>query len=131
MSDDQARRRLARHILMRLGETGQPPERGALEINVGTDHHLEALRREYLVPMRESGLNSTFKLVQAPFGGGKTQFLHCLREVAWQEGGTQRGGTERGPRGRARARGGCGAARRRGTPPAAGHAGGDPRVAAP
>ncbi len=84
--DPASRMRLARHILGRMGETGQPPERGALEVNIGTDHYLEALRSEYLVPMRETGLNSTFKLVQAPFGGGKTQFLHCLREVAWQEG---------------------------------------------
>jgi hypothetical protein len=86
MTDDPARLQQARHILHRLGETGQPPERGALEVNVGTDHYLEALRQEYLVPMRETGFNSTFKLIQAPFGGGKTQFLHCLREIAWQEG---------------------------------------------
>ncbi len=86
MSEDTGRLRLARHILHRLGESGQPPERGALNLNVGTDHYLEALRREYLIPIRESGLNSTFKLIQAPFGGGKTQFLHCLREVAWEEG---------------------------------------------
>ena len=86
LQDPASRLRLARHILGRMGETGQPPERGALEVNIGTDHYLEALRREYLMPMREMGLNSTFKLVQAPFGGGKTQFLHCLREVAWKEG---------------------------------------------
>jgi BREX system ATP-binding protein BrxC/D len=44
------------------------------------------LAEEYLRPMKASGRNSTFKLVQAPFGGGKTHFLHCLRELAWQEG---------------------------------------------
>jgi hypothetical protein len=77
---------LARHIVQRMGETGQPPERGALIANVGTQPILDVLREEYLLPMRETGRNSSFKLVQAPFGGGKTHFLHCLREVAWAEG---------------------------------------------
>lgn len=77
---------LARAILQRMGETGQPPERGSLRVNVGTEDVLELLRSEYLVPIRESGRNSSFKLVQAPFGGGKTHFLHCLREVGWREG---------------------------------------------
>jgi hypothetical protein len=36
--------------------------------------------------MRELGRNSSFKLVEAPFGGGKTHFLHCLREIGWREG---------------------------------------------
>lgn len=85
MTDD-ARRTLARRILARMGETGQPPERGALRVNVGTEDLLELLRAEYLVPIREAGRVSSFKLVQATFGGGKTHFLHCLREVAWKEG---------------------------------------------
>ena len=76
----------ARHIVQRMGETGQPPERGALAVNVGTDEYLEVLRTEYLVPIAQTGRNSSFKLVQAPFGGGKTQFLHCLREVGWELG---------------------------------------------
>lgn len=76
----------ARRILARMGEIGQPPERGALRVNVGTTELLEVLRREYLIPIRESGLNSSFKLVSAPFGGGKTHFLRCLQETAWQEG---------------------------------------------
>lgn len=84
MRDSEAA--LARAILQRMGETGQPPERGSLRVNVGTDEVLELLRSEYLVPIRESGRNSSFKLVQAPFGGGKTHFLHCLREVGWSEG---------------------------------------------
>jgi len=77
---------LAKHVLDRMGSTGQPPERGARCVNVATEDLLDVLRTEYLVPMRESGRNSTFKLVQAPFGGGKTQFLHCLRELSWSEG---------------------------------------------
>lgn len=77
---------LARQILARMGEAGQPPERGALLVNTGTEGILELLRQEYVLPIRDAGRNSTFKLVQAPFGGGKTQFLHCLREVCWAEG---------------------------------------------
>lgn len=77
---------LARHILDRMGSGGQPPERGALFVNVATQGILDTLRDEYLRPIRASGRNSTFKLVQAPFGGGKSQFLQCLRELAWREG---------------------------------------------
>ncbi len=75
-----------RRMLMQMGQTGQPPERGAALVNVGTEPILEALRVEYLTPIKEYGINSAFKLVQATFGGGKTHFLHCLREVAWREG---------------------------------------------
>lgn len=76
---------LALSIIDRMGQTGQPPARGALEVNVGTQPLLDLLREEYLVPIRELSRVSAFKLVQAPFGGGKTHFLHCLREVAWAE----------------------------------------------
>ncbi|MEZ6003392.1 MAG: DUF2791 family P-loop domain-containing protein [Planctomycetota bacterium] len=78
--------RRARSIVERMGETGQPPERGALAVNVGTEEVLDVLLREYLIPIREEGRNSSFKLVQATFGGGKTHFLHCLREIGWREG---------------------------------------------
>lgn len=77
---------LAQRIISRMGETGQPPERGALHVNVGTGQLLEALRREYLELIRQSGFNSTFKLVQGPFGAGKSHFLACFRELAWQAG---------------------------------------------
>ena len=83
---DQVDPTMAQMILQRMGETGQPPDRGTLAVNMGTDEVLEILRDEYLIPMRESGRNSSFKLVEAPFGGGKTHFLFCLREIGWQEG---------------------------------------------
>ncbi len=82
----QIHRELAQRIIHRMGETGQPPERGALYVNVGTGDLLETLRVEYLRLIRESGFNSTFKLVQGPFGAGKSHFLSCFREIAWQEG---------------------------------------------
>ncbi len=77
---------MASRILRTMGETGQPPERGALLVNVGTEEYLDLLKEEYLLPIREARANSTFKLVQAPFGGGKTHFLMCFRETAWREG---------------------------------------------
>ncbi len=86
MNHEELPPRVAKSIIHRMGETGQPPERGALAVNVGTDALLDLLRDEYLVPMKSEGRNSSFKLVQAPFGGGKTQFLHSLREVAWELG---------------------------------------------
>lgn len=76
----------AAHIIHRMGESGQPPEHSALAVNVGTEDVLKILQTEYLIPIKHSGRNSSFKLVQAPFGGGKSQFLHCLRELAQSEG---------------------------------------------
>ena len=86
MSIEEITPALAKSIVQRMGETGQPPERGALAVNIGTEDVLRLLREEYLVPMRETGRNSSFKLIEAPFGGGKTHFLYCLREIGWQEG---------------------------------------------
>ncbi|MCB9883649.1 MAG: DUF2791 family P-loop domain-containing protein, partial [Planctomycetes bacterium] len=76
---------LARRILQSLGEAGTPPDRGVRFINVGTEAYLDVLAREYLdVLLKEGG--ATFKLVQAGFGGGKTHFLHLVREMAWERG---------------------------------------------
>lgn len=77
---------LARHVLDRLGQTGQPPERGLELIDVGNGRRLAVLEREYLEPIALHGRGSTFKLVQAAYGGGKTHFLLCVRERAWRHG---------------------------------------------
>jgi len=77
---------LAARVLARLGETGQPPERGVELFNVGNERYLTVLDREYLVPIAEHRRGSSFKLVQAYYGGGKTHFLLCLRERAWRRG---------------------------------------------
>lgn len=79
-------RSLAQHILARLGEAGQPPEMGISHVNVGNTTYLEILEKEYLKPIAEEGRGSSFKLVQAYYGGGKTHFLHCIRERAWTMG---------------------------------------------
>jgi hypothetical protein len=77
---------LAVHIISRLGEAGQPPELGINAINVGNDSYLDVIEDEYLRPIVRDGRGSSFKLVQAYFGGGKTHFLFCVRERAWALG---------------------------------------------
>lgn len=77
---------LARDILARLGEAGQPPEVGITWVNVGNRTLLQVLDTHYLAPMARDGRGSSFKLVQAYFGGGKTHFLYCVRDLAWRHG---------------------------------------------
>ena len=85
MSAPGLTRPIAQRILQTLGESGTPPERGVRFLNVGNESYLEVLRREYLEGLLPAG-GSTFKLVQAYFGGGKTHFLLSVREMAWQAG---------------------------------------------
>lgn len=75
---------LCQHILQRLGEGGQPPEFGLGRINVGNESYLKVLEHEYFG--RHLRLGASFKLVQGYFGGGKTHFLYCVRELAWRWG---------------------------------------------
>ncbi len=77
---------LARHILQRAGEAGQPPEQGLSALNVGNETYLGVLEHEYLARMAHDPLSSSFKLVQGYYGGGKTHFLYCVRERAWARG---------------------------------------------
>ncbi len=76
--------RTANHILQRLGESGQPPEFGVEQINVGNENYLEVLEHEYFHRQLKGG--ASFKLVQGYFGGGKTHFLYCVRDMAWRHG---------------------------------------------
>lgn len=75
---------LASHILQRLGESGQPPEFGVERINVGNESYLKVLESEYFERQLKGG--ASFKLVQGYFGGGKTHFLYCVRDMAWRHG---------------------------------------------
>jgi len=75
---------VCQHILQRLGEGGQPPEVGVGRINVGNDTTLKVLEHEYF--KRHLTFGSSFKLVQGYYGGGKTHFLYCVRELAWRFG---------------------------------------------
>ncbi|MGM0578247.1 MAG: BREX system ATP-binding domain-containing protein [Myxococcota bacterium] len=82
--DATTRRLVARHILQRLGEGGQPPEHDVSRINVGNETYLRVLDHEYFGQLLRIG--ASFKLVQGYFGGGKTHFLYCVRELAWNHG---------------------------------------------
>lgn len=84
MSTNEENRLIAAHIIQRLGEGGQPPEFGLNRINVGNESYLNVLEHEYFNSLLKQG--SSFKLVQGYFGGGKTHFLHCVRELAWKYG---------------------------------------------
>ena len=77
---------LARHILKRVGESGQPPEQGISHLNVGNDTYLRIIDQEYLRWLRHNRRGSSFKLVQGYYGGGKTHFLYCVRDLAWRHG---------------------------------------------
>ncbi|MCL2325256.1 MAG: ATP-binding protein [Proteobacteria bacterium] len=84
MSSYEENKLVAAHIIQRLGEGGQPPEFGLQRINVGNESYLNVLEHEYFNALLRQG--SSFKLVQGYFGGGKTHFLHCVREIAWRYG---------------------------------------------
>jgi P-loop Domain of unknown function (DUF2791) len=80
--------RTARQIIHSLGESGQPPKLGARRLNAGTGPLLEKLRADYLTDHCVSidGMDGggTCKWVEANYGNGKTQFLRCVQEMAWE-----------------------------------------------
>ncbi|MBI4703452.1 MAG: DUF2791 family P-loop domain-containing protein [Deltaproteobacteria bacterium] len=86
ITNDTISPELARHILQRVGESGQPPEQGIAHLNVGNDSYLRILEAEYLTRLARNPLGSSFKLVQGYYGGGKTHFLYCVRDLAWRHG---------------------------------------------
>ena len=78
----------AKVVIRSLGTSGQPPRIGARLINVGTEQFLHHLEEEYLkdhcLPIDGMDGGGTCKWVEADYGNGKTQFLRCLQEVAWE-----------------------------------------------
>jgi hypothetical protein len=86
MSKTSLQPELARHIIQRVGESGQPPEQGITHLNVGNDSYLRILDEEYLTRLKHNPKGSSFKLVQGYYGGGKTHFLYCVRDLAWKHG---------------------------------------------
>src|SRR4051812_43761468 len=88
MSDWDAR--TAQRVIHSLGESGQPPKLGARRLNVGTGPMLDRLRTEYLEELCASfegqDGSGTCRWVEADYGNGKTQFLRCVQEMAWELG---------------------------------------------
>lgn len=76
---------LARHIIETLGSSGTPPTRGVQYFNVGNTSLLEALDKFYLSSYLQDG-GATYKMVVGDYGSGKSHFLYCLRDIAWQRG---------------------------------------------
>ncbi len=74
---------VARRIIEQVSGTGQPPEFGLEFFTSGLDPYLSVLDTEYLSTYIRDG-GSVFKLLVGIYGGGKTHFLYCVRNLAWQ-----------------------------------------------
>jgi len=74
---------VARRIIEQVASSGQPPEFGLEFFTSGLDPYLAVLDQEYLSSYVRDG-GSVFKLVVGIYGGGKTHFLYCVRNLAWQ-----------------------------------------------
>lgn len=77
--------RLARQIIEVLGQSGTPVPKGVTYYNVGNESLLAALDRHYFSSYLADG-GAVFKLVVGDYGSGKSHFLYCVRDVAWQRG---------------------------------------------
>jgi hypothetical protein len=73
----------ARRIIEVVGSSGQPPEWGLHLFTAGLDDHLRVLETDYLSSYIPEG-GASFKMIIGAFGGGKTHFLYCIRELAWK-----------------------------------------------
>lgn len=76
-------RPLARHIMETLGSFGTPPTRGVHYFNVGNQSILAALDQFYLSSYLQDG-GAAYKMVVGDYGSGKSHFLYCLRDIAWE-----------------------------------------------
>jgi len=85
MNRDPLDQASARRIIEQLGGSGTPPEWGLQFFTVGVEEYLQVLKDEYLETFIQSG-GSAFKMVVGSYGGGKTHFLYCLRDIAWEAG---------------------------------------------
>ena len=74
---------LARQIIETLGQSGTPPSRGVSYYNTGNESLLNAIDAHYLGSYLAEG-GAVFKLVVGDYGSGKSHFLYCVRDRAWQ-----------------------------------------------
>jgi hypothetical protein len=75
--------RLARQIVETLGQSGTPLSKGVSYYNVGNESLLNAIDTHYLGSYLADG-GAVFKLVVGDYGSGKSHFLYCVRDRAWQ-----------------------------------------------
>ncbi len=83
MSETTISRPLARHVIEVLGSFGTPPTRGIQHFNVGNQSILAALDEFYLSSYLQDG-GAVYKMVIGDYGSGKSHFLYCLRDIAWE-----------------------------------------------
>lgn len=76
---------LARQIIEALGSSGTPPTKGVRYFNVGNASLLAALDDYYLSSYLQDG-GAAYKMVVGDYGSGKSHFLYCLRDLAWDRG---------------------------------------------
>ncbi len=74
---------LARQIIETLGQSGTPLSKGVSYYNVGNESLLTAIDTHYLGCYLADG-GAVFKLVVGDYGSGKSHFLYCIRDRAWQ-----------------------------------------------
>ncbi len=75
--------RLARQIIEVLGQSGTPLSKGVSYYNVGNESLLNTMDTHYLGSFLADG-GAVFKLVVGDYGSGKSHFLYCVRDRAWQ-----------------------------------------------
>lgn len=75
--------RLARQIIEVLGQSGTPLSKGVSYYNAGNESLLKTLDTHYLGSFLPDG-GAVFKLVVGDYGSGKSHFLYCVRDRAWQ-----------------------------------------------
>jgi hypothetical protein len=80
---DKLDQRTARIIVESVGQNGTPPEYGVQFFTFGLDTYLSVLESEYMSSFIKQG-GATFKMVVGVYGGGKTHFLYCTRDLAWK-----------------------------------------------
>lgn len=77
-------KRVARVIIDTVGANGIPPEYGFQFFTAGLEPYLSIIQDEYLSTFIKQG-GSSFKMVVGIYGGGKTHFLYCVRDLARKE----------------------------------------------
>ena len=76
-------RPLARQIIESLGSFGHATARGIQYFNVGNRSLLDAIDEFYLSSYLQDG-GAAYKMVVGDYGSGKSHFLYCLRDIAWE-----------------------------------------------